>query len=68
MPLARRMIGLTLLGLIAPSHDLKAGLSIQRIWSLSEIADAPVLLVGRVVSLDRQLGPHFTGDPKILSA
>jgi len=64
MPLARRTIRLALLVLIALSPALKAGLSMQRIWSLKEIADAPVLLVGRVVSLDPELGPHLWGNPK----
>lgn len=64
MPLARRMTRLAFLALIAVSPSLKGGLSIQRIWSLSEIADAPVLLVGRVVSLDPELGPHLWGNPK----
>ncbi len=52
MPLARSMTWLTFLALIALSPSLNAGLSMQRIWKLSEIADAPVLLVGRVVRLD----------------
>jgi hypothetical protein len=64
MHVSRSLAWLALIGLLASSPVLKASLNTQRIWKLSEIADAPVLLVGRVVSLDRQLGPHFTGNPK----
>ncbi len=64
MCVARGLACLALVGLMVSSPVLKAGVNILRIWKLNEIAEAPVLLVCRVLSLDRQLGPHFTGDPK----
>lgn len=33
-------------------------------WTLSAVASAPVLVTGRVVSVEMQNGPHFTGNPK----
>ncbi len=48
---------------VGSGPSLRAGLCPQHNWALSELADAPILAVGRVVSLSMQL-PHFTGDPK----
>lgn len=64
MRVACGLVWLSLVGLVVSSPVLKAGLSTQRIWKLSEIADAPVLLVCRVLSLDPELGPHLWGNPK----
>lgn len=66
MPSAQRFHWSLFIGLVAllPSSALEAGLCLPHTWTLKEIADAPVLVTGRVVSLDRENGPHFTGDPK----
>ncbi|HEX4808262.1 MAG TPA: hypothetical protein VH325_05000 [Bryobacteraceae bacterium] len=58
-----RMVFLVLAVSSAPA-TLKASFCMPRGWTLSDIADAPLLLVGRVVSLEMENGPHFTGDPK----
>jgi hypothetical protein len=66
MPLCDRLRWLLvvgLAGLFLPSA-LKASLCLSHNWTLKEIADDPVLVVGHVVSLGRESGPHFTGDPK----
>jgi hypothetical protein len=47
-----------------PCSTVKASLCLSHSWTLNEIADAPILIVGHVVSLERETGPHFTGDPK----
>lgn len=49
---------------VSPQCPLKASLCVSHDWTLAEIADAPVLVTGRVVSLEMENGPHFTGDPK----
>ncbi len=43
---------------------LQASLCVEHAWNLDQIAEAPVLVVGRVLSLERANGPHFTGDPR----
>jgi hypothetical protein len=52
-----------LLALLA-SSTLKASLCPPHLWTLNQIADAPVLVVGRVTSLEMENGPHFTGAPQ----
>jgi hypothetical protein len=42
---------------------LTAGFCVQRQWSLSEIEDAPVLAVVRVVSINGRYWPRFPGEP-----
>jgi hypothetical protein len=61
-----RFSGWLLVGLLAvsPLCLLRASLCVWHDWTLAEVADAPVLVVGRVVSLEMENGPHFTGDPK----
>ncbi len=49
---------------VTPPSSLKASLCLWHDWTLAEIANAPVLVVGRVVGLEMENGPHFTGDPK----
>jgi hypothetical protein len=49
---------------VAQQSPLKAGLCISHEWTLAEVADAPVLMAGRVVSLEMENGPHFKGSPK----
>jgi hypothetical protein len=50
--------------IVSPPCPLKAGFCVEHNWTLAEIADAPVLVTARVVSLEMENGPHFTGDPK----
>jgi hypothetical protein len=49
---------------LSTASTLEAGWCPQQVWTLNEIADVPVLLVARVVSLNMEDGPHFAGDPK----
>lgn len=49
---------------LIPSPALNASLCSHHTWTLGEIAGAPVLVVGRVASLEMANGPRLAGDPK----
>ena len=59
-----RCLVLVATGLVFLVSPLHAGYCPMRNWTLAEIAGAPVLVVGRVMSLEMQLEPHFKGNPK----
>src|ERR1019366_8324263 len=61
-----RFPGWLLVGLLVVSSQcpLRASLCVWHDWTLAEVADAPVLVAGRVVSLEMGNGPHLTGNPR----
>lgn len=60
---SRRWLLTALLALI-PFPTLNASLCSYHTWTLGEIAGAPVVVIGRVVSLEMENGPRLAGDPK----
>ena len=64
MPLAFRFLLFAGPLALLPPTSLQASLCIFHEWTLNEIADVPILVAGRIVSLEMENGPRFSGEPK----